>query len=490
MSNAFGYGQLFHGHTKFRRVYHARAQVQLRDCILQHVSAHGLTSLVAPSSLKQHLNMNHGDKNIWDAAYDEEFDGLSSLPTWQVITEEQFRQLSKGVKALPTMAIAAIKYDAHNPPKRAKYRIVKKCDIKHAFVHSSLPEDEIYFLKPPQGCPHSTPGTYWHIIRYLYGLLRAPKLWFEKLCYYLKAMGLRCSDTSPCRFVGHPIDGEPPIYLGFYVDDIMYFSTSDKVERKFENLLSTIGDVEFLVLVTQFLGIEFTWKHHQDGNLSVSLTQQSFAETLIESLGFTSTSVSMFTTPYRSGFAIDPIPHQSMSFTDRDYLCLNYQSLVGSFNWLAHTTRPDLSTAESLLAQHESNPSSGHLEAACYVVKYLSNTKTFGYLFYQCKTFYCGVIFKFPLPNHVLSMFDANWGPKDASQSKSIMELPLFASLSMSAFYVDLFGPLHWMSTQQTATAGSSAEAEEYATNECVKFLLELVQIFEFLAAKDILCQV
>jgi hypothetical protein len=70
-------GQLFRGHTKFRRVYHARAQVQLRDCVLRHVSAHGLTSLVAPSSLKQHLTMNHGDKNIWDAAYDEEFDGLS-----------------------------------------------------------------------------------------------------------------------------------------------------------------------------------------------------------------------------------------------------------------------------------------------------------------------------------------------------------------------------------------------------------------------------
>jgi hypothetical protein len=63
------------------------------------------------------------DKNIWDTAYDEEFDGLASLPTWQ-ITEDQFKQLSKGVKALPTMAIATIKYDAHNRPKRAKYRIV------------------------------------------------------------------------------------------------------------------------------------------------------------------------------------------------------------------------------------------------------------------------------------------------------------------------------------------------------------------------------
>ncbi len=66
-------------------------------------------------------------------------------------------------------------------------------------------------------------------------------------------------------------------------------------------------------------------------------------------------------------------------------------------------------------------------------------------------------------------------------ESKSILELPLFVLPSMPAFYVDLLGPLHWMSKQQMVTAGSSAKAEIYATNECVKFLLELVQILEFL---------
>jgi hypothetical protein len=55
----------------------------------------------------------------------------------------------------------------------------------------------------------------------------------------------------------------------------------------------------------------------------------------------------------------------------------------------------------------------------------------------------------------------------------------------MSAFYIDLLGPLHWLSKRQTVTAGSSAEAEIYATNECVKFLLELTQIFDFLEVKD-----
>ncbi|MFN9980888.1 MAG: hypothetical protein ACK53Y_13265, partial [bacterium] len=79
-------GQLFRGHTKFRRVYNARTQLQLRDCVLRHVSAHGLTSLIAPSSLKSHSSMNPTDKSIWDEAYLEEYDGLTSLPTWEVLT--------------------------------------------------------------------------------------------------------------------------------------------------------------------------------------------------------------------------------------------------------------------------------------------------------------------------------------------------------------------------------------------------------------------
>jgi hypothetical protein len=105
------------------------------------------------------------------------------------------------------MALAMIKYDANNRPKHAKYRIVvlgnldyhnwskestaapvmsqlelhlltslatshqhvlKNCDVKQAFVHLSLPEDEIYFVKPLVGCHRSPPGTIWRLTRSLF----------------------------------------------------------------------------------------------------------------------------------------------------------------------------------------------------------------------------------------------------------------------------------------------------------------------------------
>jgi hypothetical protein len=191
------------------------------------------------------------------------------------------------------MAISTIRYDENNRPKRAKYRIVvlgnldyhqwskeattapvmsqlklrlltslavynkctlKNCDVKQAFVQSSLPPTEEYFVRPLVGCPRSPPGSYWRLIRSLYGLRCTPKLWFEKLSMHLKSMGLLSSSNSPCLFFGHLIEGEAPVYVGIYVNDIIYFSPSEKVERKFEELLSTIGSVDFMGQVTHFWG--------------------------------------------------------------------------------------------------------------------------------------------------------------------------------------------------------------------------------------------
>jgi hypothetical protein len=294
-------GQLFRGHAKFWNVYDTRTQLSLCDCVLPHVSAHGLQSLIAPASLKAHSKLAPSNKKIWDDAYFEEYDGLCSLPSWEVVTEEQYLKINKGRRALPTMAVSTIKYDAHNKPKRAKYRIavlgnldyhtwskeataapvlsqlelclltslavhhrrsLKNCNVKQAFVQSSLPDNEVYFLKPPAGCPRSNPNHYWRLIWSLYGLKRAPKLWFNTLCKHLHNMGLRNSTSSPCLLIGNLIKGGPPIYIGIYVDDIIYFSSSDEVEKKFEELLGNVVQADFMGQVSHFLGIEFQWARH------------------------------------------------------------------------------------------------------------------------------------------------------------------------------------------------------------------------------------
>jgi hypothetical protein len=267
------------------------------------------------------------------------------------------------------MAIATIKYDENNKPKRAKYRIVvlgnqdyhtwsredtaapvlsqlelrlltslavynkqvlKNCDVKQAFVQSTLPANEHYFLKPPPGCPHTSGNQYWKLIRSLYGLKCAPHIWFDTLCSHLKSMGLRQMLIS---FMGDLL-----FILGYMLTTLSISVQVIVLRRNFEELLGNLVSVDCMGQVSHFLGIEFAWQHHPDGNLSVSLTQQSFAENLIESLGFDTLNASSFATPYRSGLPIDSIPTETLSASQCDALRLQYQSLVGSLNWLAHTT--------------------------------------------------------------------------------------------------------------------------------------------------------
>jgi len=159
---------------------------------------------------------------------------------------------------------------------------------------------------------------------------------------------------------------------------------------------------------------------------------------------------------------------------------------VGSLNWLAHTTRPEIATVVSLLAQHQSEPSPGHLKSALHVAYYLASTKSLGIHFTIRRQSKLESFLHFPIAAPILSMSNANWGPQDASVPSKPVDLPLFVSRSMSAFYIDLLGPLHWMSKHQKVTTASSAEVEIYATDECVKFLLELVQLFEFLGVKQL----
>lgn len=148
--------------------------------------------------------------------------------------------------------------------------------------------------------------------------------------------------------------------------------------------------------------------------------------------GFDTLNGSCFGTPYRSGIPIDSIPTENLLSTQWDALLLQYQSLVESLNWLAHTTHPELLMVVSLLAQHQNNPSNGHLEAAKHVVKYLTGTKTLGIYFTSKHHHVLESFLHFPLPSQVVSMSDANQGPQDASITNSYPELPLFVSHLMS----------------------------------------------------------
>ena len=516
--------KLFRGWINFdyvRSARYARATSNLiaHHVIRRHISAAHLETMAAPT-LSRHHKLSPNDKQIWDSSYKAEYDGLVGLDTWEVITEQQYWDLkaTTRVTTIPTMAISVIKKDGFGNPIRAKYRIValgnldtnpwtkqdcfapvlsqlelrfliaiavkfgcipRTADIAQAFCQALLPESEKYILTPPAGCPITPPKSYWLLRKTLYGLKRSPRHWYEMARRLLIEIGLTPLPQSPCIFTGTLIPNEAPIYIGLYVDDMIYFSPSTKTLETFETTFGNKITTTFNGDIDYFLGIKFDTQTHGPKNVSIHMTQTAFIDNLVQDQNLHGESVTTPKTPYRSGYPVDNIPKEDNSLHLQAKYTSMYQHIIGSLNWLAISTRPDIATITSILAQYMQNPSKGHIIAAKNVIKYLKGTSELGISFHTNRDSSIQSFVKFPLdPSSIHAMSDANWGPQDQSTTKvnqnSLKELDLFKTRSISGFVIWLGGPLHWTSKRQTITARSTAESEIYATDETVKCMLQL----------------
>ena len=116
--------KLFRGWKTIKSVLAARQLRATSNLIARQVSASTLHVLESPTLL-HHDKLDLYDKELRDAAYREEYNGLCNFPTWEVISEQDYCRIRHVVgKPLPTMAISTIKKDENGKPKRCKYRIV------------------------------------------------------------------------------------------------------------------------------------------------------------------------------------------------------------------------------------------------------------------------------------------------------------------------------------------------------------------------------
>ena len=253
-----------------------------------------------------------------------------------------------------------------------------------AFCQRKIPPHEKYVLKPPHGDTMCPPNTYWLLLNTIYGLKRSPCHFFNLALKFFSQCQLVQFSQAPCLFTGHPIPGKPKLLLGLCVDDFIYFSQDREVEISFEQNLSSLTNVNFLGPVTYFLGIKFLWDTSVPKILTVHLSQEAFADHLVELAGLSESSTSINSTPYRSGNPVDAIPLDklnNLSTTEQKKIQTEYRSYVGSLLWISQGTRPDLAVITCILAKHQTHPIPSHIAAAKYAIKYLKSTKTLGITF-------------------------------------------------------------------------------------------------------------
>ena len=88
-------------------------------------------------------------------------------------------------------------------------------DVTNAFLNSIL--NEIVYCKFPDG--FAQPGKCLKLLRALYGLCRAPRLWQQEFVSSLKQLRLQQVEEELCLFTN-----DNGIFLLFYINDILLLS--------------------------------------------------------------------------------------------------------------------------------------------------------------------------------------------------------------------------------------------------------------------------
>jgi hypothetical protein len=355
---------------------------------------HSAMSNNVPSSAKEALQ----DPN-WKKAMQDEYNSLVSNKVWDVST------LPQGRTAIGGKWHFVIKYGADGNVLKYKARYVAKgftqvfgrdygetysptvnlatircllavaaqlqcevyqMDIKTAYLNAGIEED-IYMRQPEGFEEHSTGKQHvCHLKKSLYGLKQSGRNWYLTLSGYLTSLGFTSSDNDPCLFtkVIHSVY----YYVCVWVDDIIYFSSDTKFSKEFQVQISkkfTIGDVAPL---HWFLGMKI---ERQRGRIVIS--QQQYIETLLEKHGML--QCKPVTTPIleKTALSRSDCPEDG-TLEQANMKEVDYRGLVGSLNYLATTSRPDIAYTAHALSSYLCNPGPTHWTAAKHALRYLRGT--------------------------------------------------------------------------------------------------------------------
>jgi hypothetical protein len=217
---------------------------------------------------------------------------------------------------------------------------IHQVDIKTAFLNGDL-EEEVYVTQPP-GFENGDPRIVCKLNKALYGLKQSPRAWHKKLDAEMGALGFVACKSDAGVYV-RKREGEKPLFILVYVDDLLIICKDLSLVEWFKELLKSKFTIHDLGEVKDFLGCQVR-RNRQDRQISISCIPK--IESLLEKFGV-SDSGRVVDTPMHKGFVPTRMP---FSEDERDGSGAGvpldpghrYCELIGSLLYIANTTRPDI----------------------------------------------------------------------------------------------------------------------------------------------------
>ncbi|CAI7893557.1 unnamed protein product [Closterium sp. NIES-54] len=272
-----------------------------------------------PATVQQALGGEHREK--WREAMDKELKALQERNTWKVVPIDVARiktiLTGKWVFRVKTKADGTIdKFKARwvvrgfdqehgrdftetfAPVSRhtslrillaiaaMKKKNLRQIDVANAFLYA--PVDAEIFVELPHGS-HGEPNQVCQLLKSLYGIKQAPRLWQQYLHARLTRIGFRQlpHDQGMYRLT----KGDDYMLLIVYVYDMLYIGSTDNVTTWFEGELQRDLTLTVSSTVTQYLGLNI-----QEEEGVIYLNAAKYADTIAKRFALTPTTIS---TPYR-----------------------------------------------------------------------------------------------------------------------------------------------------------------------------------------------
>ncbi|GJT68516.1 retrovirus-related pol polyprotein from transposon TNT 1-94 [Tanacetum coccineum] len=247
---------------------------------------------------------------------------------------------------------------------------VYQMDVKSVFLNGKLKE-EVYVKQPPSFESSEFPDYVCKLDKALYGLKQEPRAWYETLFTFLIQNKFTRGRIDNTLFI-YKSKGDV-LVIQVYVDDIIFGSTSYKLCKQFEKLMTKKFEMSMMGELSYFRGLQI--KQDEKG---IFICQEHYTRNLLKKYEISdSSSVKTPMVPPNNlgpGLAGKPVNETS------------YRGMIGSRMYLT-ATRPHIQLSIVLCARYQSNPKESHLTAAKRIPRYLKGTPTLGLYYPKCSGF-------------------------------------------------------------------------------------------------------
>ncbi|KAI5708540.1 hypothetical protein M8J77_024816 [Diaphorina citri] len=401
------------------------------------------------------------DKDVWEKAMTDEIQCHERNKTWEVCTLPAGKKPVKSKWVFKTKLLSDGSIDKHKARLVAKgysqkegidydeifapvvrYNSIRlllalaveqnlevdQMDVVAAFLHPKL-EEEIY-MELPDG---SFGGKYCRLLKSIYGLKQASRVWNLELDSFLKELNFVQSKYDPCVYLRK--QGNSCIYIAVYVDDLLIFSNDKSDKKKLKDNLMNRFQMKDLGKAHYILGYRIQYVDHQ-----LTLDQTKYVEELLER--FNMKDCNGVKTPMDPNQVFTP---DMCCQSEAEKLDVPYQEAIGSLLYLSQGTRPDITYAVSFLSRFNHNYGQAHWNAVKRIFRYLQQTKHYKLTYKKSDRALYGYS-------------DADWASDTCDRKSTTGYVFMLSS-----------GPVCWSSKKQPTIALSSTEAEYMALTNAIQ---------------------